>query len=388
MKFKFGIDVDNNIKGSDIKEFLSKYKENIGWSNLRGLSDEKILSKIEKISKEIREKSSALIVIGIGGSYLGSKAVIDSLSGYYEKDFDIYYLGNTLSTAKYNDLLKKIKGKDIYVNVISKSGTTFETTIFYNLIKEYMIEKYDDKYKERIIVTTDSDDYIREEVNRHGYRSFLHPEDIGGRYSLFTPVHLLPICVSGFDIRKLFKGAIDSYKEIKIQMEYALVRKKLYDNGKTVEAYVVYEEKLNSLVEWIKQLYAESLGKEGKGILPIGLINTRDLHSIGQYVQDGTKMIFETVISVKESKEDILIEEYNTSLHELNMVARDATIKAHKKGKVISNLIELEKLDEYNLGFLMQFMMLSCAISGYVEKVNPFDQPGVEEYKKEMKKML
>jgi glucose-6-phosphate isomerase len=384
---------DYNHYLSDIDSYLNSNKDGMGWYCLDSLSHADLINDINSTADYIRNNCDVFIVIGIGGSYLGASAVIEALKPYFynHKEYpEIYFLGTSLSSDYYYDLINLIKNKDVIVNVISKSGTTLETDIAYSLLMDFMVNKYSEKeLQKRIIITTDKEKgLLREEVKQNGYKSFVIPSNIGGRYSVLTPVGLLPIAVANINLNELFKGAREANKEIDYQTRYAIIRNILSKKDKIVEAFVVYEPKLYAFTEWLKQLYGESLGKEEKGILPISLINTRDLHSLGQFVQEGNKILFETVINVEKSNRNINVDKYNKLLSEINNIASISTSKAHLKGAVPNNIITVEKLDEYTLGYLLQFFMASCAISGYIENVNPFNQEGVEEYKNIMRSLL
>jgi glucose-6-phosphate isomerase len=384
-------DIKNyNVEG--INEFLEHSNMN-GWYDINNLFNRELITDIKKTAAFIRNNCDAFVVIGIGGSYLGSLAVIEALKPYFYNQTgspQIYFLGTSLSSEYYTDLINLIKDKDVIVNVISKSGNTLETDITYQLFMDFMKSKYNkDELVNRIIITTDEKNgNLRMDVNKTDYKSFIIPNNIGGRYSVFSPVGLLPIAVSGIDIDSIYAGVRDANENIDNQIKYAIIRHLMYQKNKIVEAFVVYEPKLYALTEWLKQLYAESLGKEGRGILPISLVNTRDLHSMGQFIQEGNKLLFETVINIKKSNVDIKIDKYNKTLDEINNIASLATSKAHYKGNVSNNIIMMNNLDERNIGYLMQFFMISCAISGLIEDVNPFNQNGVEEYKKIIKELL
>ena len=401
IKFDYNTYVDKFITSSDIslydnrkedaKKFFNLNGDMMGWLDINKLS--LITNEINETASFIRNNCDVFIVIGIGGSYLGSSAVIEALSPYFynnTKKPEIYFLGTSLSTDYYHDLIQMIGDKNVIVNVVSKSGTTLETLVTYNLIMDFMKNKYDaNELQKRIIMTTDSESgLLREDVNKYNYKSFVMPNNIGGRYSVFSPVGLLSIAVAGIDVNLLLEGAKASFKSFDDIYKYAVIRDIMFNRNKTVEAFVSYELKLNGLMEWLKQLFAESLGKDGKGILPISLINTRDLHSLGQFVQEGNKILFETVINISNSDNNINIEKYNKSLSELNILASTATSVAHQNGDVLNNIITLDKLDTYNIGYLMQYFMISCAVHGYLMGVNPFDQNGVEEYKKVMRSYL
>ncbi len=378
---------------SDIREKLEAKEEMMGWYDLDTLFNEDLIRDIEETASYIKDNCDVFLVLGIGGSYLGSSSVIDALSPYFYNQSskpEIYYVGTNLSSDYYNDLLAMIQKKSVIINVISKSGTTLETSIAYQLIMDFMKSKYSEKdLKNRVVITTDKErGSLREEAKSSGYKSYVIPENIGGRYSVFSPVGLLPIAVAGINLNSIHEGAEESLVKIDDQVKYAALRHMMYKKGKTVEAYVVYEPKLNAFTEWLKQLYGESLGKEERGIIPISFINTRDLHSLGQFVQEGTKMLFETVINIEESNSEIQVKKYNKTLDEINKIASTSTSKAHFNGNVLNSVITIKSLDEKAMGYLLQFFMVSCAISGILEKVNPFNQEGVEEYKKIMKASL
>ena len=371
-----------------VTSFIEKSKMN-GWYDIKVPDSQ----KIKEAASFIKNNSTVFLVLGTGGQYRGYKTVIESLSSYFYNDKlkpKIYFLGNNLSADYYFDLLEKIKGEEIIVNVVSKSGETFEIKTFYNLIMNFMKTKYSsEELKKRIVITTNSTKgFLLDEAKKNQFVTFTIPENIGGRYSIFTPMVLLPAAVAGIDIDRLVEGAKEGNKYLKQAIKYAMIRKQSYKKRKHVEAYTIYEPKLTALTEWLKQLYAESLGKNEKGMLPISLINTTDLHSLGQFVQDGTKILIETTISVGRVTNDTKDELSSKNLSELNDIAKNATITAHKQAGIVSNEIIIDSLNEYDIGLLMQFFMISCATSGYLEKVNPFDQPGVEAYKNEMKKLL
>lgn len=388
----------------------------LGFINLPKDYDKKEFERIETAANKIRETSDILIVIGIGGSYLGSRAVIDALTHSFYNDLEdkkrnspkIYYLGNNISTSYMLDLFDVIEGKDISVNIISKSGTTTEPAIAFRFMKEYMEEKYGkEEAKKRIYATTDRErGALKELSNIEGYETFIIPDDVGGRYSVLTPVGLLPIAVAGIDISELMNGAksgMDDYSERDVDKnmayKYAAIRNILYNKGKAVEVLVNYEPALNYFSEWWKQLYGESEGKDGKGLFPASVNFTTDLHSMGQFIQDGARNLFETVISIEESKEDVFIKKTSDNLDGLNFLdgksldyinkkALEGTKEAHINGGVPNLLIDIPKLDEYYVGKLIYFFEKACAISGYLLGVNPFDQPGVEEYKNNMFRLL
>lgn len=361
------------------EEVFSKFNnsEMIGWTRK---IDNSIIDEILSLRDEVKSNANCFVVVGIGGSYLGSKAINDIFSDYYEdSSFEIIYLGNNLSSKYIRDTLEYLKNKDFYVNVISKSGNTKEVEVSYELIKSLMNKKYSEEEKrKRIIITTDSNSgKLREEVKKFNYRSFVIPSDIGGRYSLITPAHLLPLSFK-LDIKKLVNGFYSGLELKDEAMYYASIRKSLFDTGKYIENYSVYEENFNYFLEWLKQLFAESEGKDFKGIFPVSTIGTRDLHSLGQFIQEGNPVIFETFIKILNVT-DFKYE--NRRLDEINNIVLDSVVQAHIKSGVCCNIIEVSEIDEESIGLLCAFFMLSAAYSGYLFDVNPFNQPGVEVYK-------
>ena len=386
--FKFDFDtysknyIDEEIFSKNFnrkEEVFSKFNnsEMIGWTRK---VDNSIIDEILSLRNEVKSNANCFVVVGIGGSYLGSKAINDIFSDYYEdSSFEIIYLGNNLSSKYIRDTLEYLKNKDFYVNVISKSGNTKEVEVSYELIKSLMNEKYSEEEKrKRIIITTDSNSgKLREEVKKFNYRSFVIPSDIGGRYSLITPAHLLPLSFK-LDIKKLVNGFYSGLELKDEAMYYASIRKSLFDTGKYIENYSVYEENFNYFLEWLKQLFAESEGKDFKGIFPVSTIGTRDLHSLGQFIQEGNPVIFETFIKILNVT-DFKYE--NRRLDEINNIVLDSVVQAHIKSGVCCNIIEVSEIDEESIGLLCAFFMLSAAYSGYLFDVNPFNQPGVEVYK-------
>ena len=373
------------------KEKIDKIKEKFNsdelshWLNLNTYVKKEEFTQIKKVAEDIRNSCDVFVVIGIGGSYMGSKAVIEALSPIYNRSKpEIIFLGKNINPNEYVEVLDYIKDKEIAVNVISKSGTTLEPSIAFDLVLDLMKKKYDDEtLKKRLIITTDAETgALRKMVNENGYQSFVVPTIVGGRYSVFTPVGLLPIAVAGIDLEKLLLGVKNAMQKHLINaMHYAVCRDILYNKGKYIESFTVYDEKLNYVAEWLKQLLAESHGKEGKGILPISNINTRDLHSMGQYLQEGKNVIFETVIGVKNNM-SIYIDKYNKDLNKINNIALEKVCEAHNNGPTPSSIIWMGQLDAETLGELMQFFMLATIAGGYLLEINPFDQPGVQEYKK------
>mgnify|MGYP000876370601 FL=1 len=390
--------------------------EYTGWVTLPKDYDKDEYLRIRNSAKKIQSDSDALIVIGIGGSYIGARACIEALDhSFYNiipKDKrntpEIYFVGNNISSKYLRDLFDVIEGKDISINVISKSGTTTETAIAFRFFKDYMEEKYGKiEAAKRIYVTTDRElGTLKQLAINEAYESFIIPDDVGGRYSIFTAVGLLPIAVAGIDIDKLMEGALAGmleYSNLDLEKnpcyQYAIIRNILYRRGKEIEILINYEPGLQYLAEWRKQLYAESEGKDGRGIYPGSANFTTDLHSIGQLIQDGKRNIFETTINIEIPRDDIEIkvneDNYDglnfldgKTMDHINKKAFEGTIMAHVKGNVPNLIINVPKLNEYFFGKLIYFFEKSCAISGYLSGVNPFNQPGVEEYKKNMFALL
>ena len=375
----------------------------LGWVNLK--LDVQELEKIKVAASKIRKQSDLLIVIGIGGSYLGSKAVIDALSHTFNPK-NVIFAGNNMSSDYLNDLLDYIKDKDVSLNVISKSGTTIEPALTFKVLREYIEEKYgENKANDRIFVTTDKEKGVLKKLaDEKGYETFVVPDDIGGRYSVFTAVGLLPIASAGINIDRLLDGVYSAEKKYSSLenndcYDYAVARNIMYKKKKKIELLVNYEPKLHYISEWWKQLFGESEGKEEKGIFPASVDNTTDLHSMGQYIQEGERILFETVINIKkpyrdftltceEGSPDALDYLNGKTLNEINHKAMEGTVIAHVNGKVPNIMIEVDKLDEFNLGELLYFFEKACGISGHLLGVNPFNQPGVEAYKKEMFRLL
>lgn len=384
---KYVSEQELNMYQSKIENINDKFKSNElkHWLDINTYVSTEELTQIKEVSNKIRNMCDVFVVIGIGGSYMGSKAVIEALTPTYNKEKpEIIFFGKNINSTEYVEVLEYIKDKEVVVNVISKSGTTLEPSIAFDLIYEEMKKKYtEDELKERVIITTDANTgTLRELVNKENFQSFVVPTIVGGRYSVFTPVGLLPIAVAGINIDELLSGVkntIDNY--IDEANRYAVIRDILYNKDKFIESFTIYDEKLHYFAEWLKQLLAESHGKEKKGILPISNINTRDLHSMGQYLQEGKDIIFETVIGVKNNK-SIYIDKYNMDLNDLNNMALEKVCVAHNNGCTPSSIIYIDELDETNLGEIMQFFMLATITGGLLLEINPFDQPGVQEYKK------
>ena len=370
-----------NEKIHDIREILEKKESMLDWYDVDTTISTKEFDKIVKVSNYIRKNAEVFLVIGIGGSYLGSKAIIDMFKPYFKKDkIEVLFAGFSLSSNYLKELLDYIKDRDIIVNVISKSGTTLETNITFNAVYDLMKEKYSKtQLQKRIIITTDKKKgKLRELVNKEHFISFKVPENIGGRYSVFSAVGLLPIAVSNINITRLLEGVRRGKKDIDKCFLYAIIRDILYKNGKKIESFTIYEPKLYYFTEWIKQLFGETQGKNNLGLFPVSVVNSRDLHSLGQYYQQGDPIIFETVINIVNNKD---IKVTNKSLNKINNLASIKVAEAHAP-HTPSNMICMDYLNEENIGELMYFFMVSAAIGAYLLNVNPFDQPGVEDYKK------
>ena len=398
------------------KELYENKEDFLGWMTLPSDYDRKEFEKIKKCAKKIRKDSDILVVIGIGGSYLGSRAIIESLTHTFynllpkeqRKSPQILYVGNNISGTYLNDLVELIGNQDISINVISKSGTTTEPAIAFRFFREFMENKYGIKEaRKRIYVTTDKEKgALKILADKEEYETFVIPNDVGGRYSVLTAVGLLPIATAGINIDKLMEGAKfaeEKYSDQNLKYndcyKYAVVRNILYKQEKNIEILATYEPKLHYLIEWWKQLFGESEGKDNKGIYPSGAEFTTDLHSIGQYIQEGRRNLFETVINIEKQETNIKIHIDEDNLDEINYLAdktldyvnkqaMQGTVDAHTDGGVPNILINMEKLDEESIGHLIYFFELSCAMSGKILEINPFNQPGVEKYKTNMFKLL
>lgn len=388
----------------------------LGWIDLPVDYDHEEFDRIKKAAEKIKADSDVLIVIGIGGSYLGARACIEalthtfynSLSKEQRKLPQVFFVGNNISGTYLRNLLDVCEGKEVSVNVISKSGTTTEPAIAFRVFKKYMEDKYGkEEAKKRIFATTDANrGALLALAKEEGYETFVIPDDVGGRFSVLTAVGLLPIAVAGIDIEEMMQGAAEGrseYSNADVKenacYQYAAVRNALLRKGKNVEILVNYEPCLQYFGEWWKQLYAESEGKDNKGIFPSSLNFSTDLHSLGQYVQDGQRMLFETVLNVQSPKLDVVLEEEPVDLDGLNYLAGqtmdfvnkkafEGTLLAHVDGGVPNLVLNIPELNAFTMGKLIYFFEKACGISGYLLGVNPFDQPGVEEYKKNMFALL
>ena len=392
-------------KSEDESEFL-------GWLKLPTEYDKKEFERIKKCAQKIRKDSDILLVIGIGGSYLGARAVIEALHSSFSQMKDdkphIIFVGNNLSPDYINDVIDVLQGKDFSINVISKSGTTTEPAIAFRIFREILEGKYGIKEaRKRIYVTTDKKKgALKQLSDTEGYESFVIPDDVGGRFSVLTAVGLLPIAASGLNIDKLMEGARiaeDKYSDSSLEYnqcyQYAVARNLLYERDKSVEMLVSYNPRMHYFIEWWKQLFGESEGKDGKGLFPAGAEFTTDLHSLGQYIQEGRKILFETVLDIENSNTDITINMdednldnlnylYGKKLSYVNKMAMQGTIKAHSEGEVPNIIIHIDELNEETVGQLIYFFEKACAMSAELLEVNPFNQPGVEKYKTNMFKLL
>lgn len=384
--------------------------EYLGWINYSNTITDEEIDRINQVSDKIKQNSDVLVVIGIGGSYLGAKAALSILRDYYptQNGIEVIFFGNSFSSNYAYEVLRYLEHKEFSVNVISKSGTTTETAVAFRIIRSILHKKYGSKAKERIYVVTDEyKGALRKLANKEGYVSFSLPNDVGGRYSVLTSVGLLPMAVNGIDIKKVIQGAKDAQNYLinapfweNDALLYAAIRNIFHQNyRKDIEVLASFEPNFTCFGEWWKQLFGESEGKHHKGLFPTTLVYSTDLHSIGQYIQDGKRNIIETIISFDKVKYDIPIPYEKDNLDELNYlsdftlskvneIAREATIMAHIDGEVPVMEVQVAHLDEYTFGYLVYFFMLSAAVSGYLLGVNPFNQEGVEDYKRNMFALL
>ena len=401
-----------------VKDIHNKLHDNcnsqdnfMGWLDLPINYDKEELEQIKICAEKVKNNSKYLLVIGIGGSYLGARAVIEALTSTFynlrENSPIILYVGNNLSTSYINDIIKIIGNDDFSINVISKSGTTTEPAIAFRIFKKILENKYGNNASERIFVTTDEEKGALHTIAKeNNYQTFKIPNNIGGRYSVLTAVGLFPIAVANINVDKLLNGAIKAYNKYNNSnlnendcYKYAVIRNLLYHKDKNIEIFASYEPRLHYFIEWWKQLFGESEGKNGKGIFPVGVEFTTDLHSLGQYIQDGRRNIFETVLNIENTNESITMTKEENNLDNLNYLegltldyinhkAMEGTIDAHVSNDVPNILINVDKLDEETIGELIYFFELACAMSGFILNVNPFNQPGVEKYKQNMFKLL
>lgn len=384
----------------------------LGWLDLPLNYDKEEYARIKAAAEKIRKNCDILLVIGIGGSYLGARAAIEFLCSPFHNALggdspQIYFVGNSISPSYFNEILALCEGKDICLNVISKSGTTTEPALAFRVLRAMVEEKYGKEgAKERIFATTDkARGTLKELSDKEGYESFVIPDDVGGRFSVLTAVGLLPIAVAGCDLDAIMRGAEDAHQAYRQPdtgndcYRYAAYRNILYRKGKSVEVLVAYEPAFAMMAEWYKQLFGESEGKDQKGLYPSSMIFSTDLHSLGQFVQDGSRVMFETVVNVEKPRKDYFLPDDPQNLDGLNFLsgqdmsivnqkAMQGTILAHVEGGAPNMMLNLPALDEHTFGWLVYFFEKACAISGYLLGVNPFDQPGVEDYKKNMFALL
>ncbi len=394
-----------------LKEKTGAGNDFLGWTTLPYDYDKEEFARIEKAAKEIQDNYDVLVVAGIGGSYLGARSAIEALNGLFPTNkVQIIYVGNTLSSTYIAQVMNYLQDKKFAINVISKSGTTTETSVAFRLLKALLISKVGEEaaYKAIYATTDKARGALKTEATENGYQTFIIPDDVGGRYSVLTAVGLLPIAVAGADIKAMMQGAKDAADEFdnddlmtNVCYQYAVARHYLHKSEeKSIEMFVTYEPSFTQLGEWLKQLFGESEGKDGKGLLPDSATFSTDLHSLGQYIQEGTPCFFETVVLAENPQLDVVVLEDKTNLDGLNFLAGknvsyinqkafEGTLGAHaNEGKVPNIVISIPKMDAYNLGYLYFFFEKACGMSAYLLGVNPFNQPGVEIYKKRMFKLL
>ncbi len=391
---------EKNYKGSDY----------LGWVDWPLNYNKSEFLRLKQVAEEVRKEAEVLLVCGIGGSYLGARAAIEFVKGLYSNDsLEIYYVGNTFSSTAIIQILKRIKNKSVYCNVISKSGTTTETALAFRLIRNHLEDKYGKaEAAKRIIATTDkAKGTLNALAQKEGYTMFTIPDDIGGRFSVFTSVGLFPIACAGIDVDLLMEGSLQAFYDLNFEdintnaaYQYAVARKLLEKQGKDVEIFVSYESHFSMLAEWWKQLFGESEGKTGKGIFPASVVFSTDLHSMGQFIQEGKKIFFETVLRLKtpllngvvpyfEDDSDQLNYLSGKDLHWVNQQALKGTMEAHViEGDVPNIVLDIDKHDAFTFGYLIYFFFKACAMTVYMMDVNPFNQPGVEVYKRNMFKLL
>ena len=383
----------------------------LGWMTLPRDYDKEEFARIKAAAAKIREDSDVLVVAGIGGSYLGARAVVEAVKGMYHNELEdglkIYFCGNSISPTYLNNIISLCKGKRFSINVISKSGTTTETSLAFRVLRELLEKEMGvEEANKRIYATTDrAKGTLKQLADAQGWPTFVVPDDVGGRYSVLSAVGLLPIAAAGIDIDALMQGAADAMERFSVlspdndAYKYAAIRNILYRKGKAVEILECYEPDFTLMNEWYKQLFGESEGKDNKGLFPASCIFSTDLHSMGQFIQEGARIMFETIVDVKKPAQDLFIDPLegnfdglnflaNQNMSVVNRTAMEGTILAHTDGGVPVGLIEVDALDAYNMGLLIYFFWRACACSGYLLSVNPFNQPGVESYKKNMFALL
>ncbi|QBP41819.1 glucose-6-phosphate isomerase [Paenisporosarcina antarctica] len=403
------IEAKLNVIHNNMQNKTGLGSDYLGWYDWASRMNETFLQEIQQTADRIRQNSDVLVVIGIGGSYLGSKAVIEALTPHFhtKPEIEVIYAGHHVSGEYLAKLMKYLNDKEVTVNVISKSGTTTEPALAFRFLQKYMEDRYGEEAVSRIIVTTDAEKGSLLSLSKEkGYQRFEVPADIGGRYSVLTAVGLLPIAVAGHSIRDLVKGASTAEKTFKkfdmnsnVAIQYAVIRNHLYNQNYSIEILATFEPKLAYLQEWWKQLFGESEGKEQKGLFPASVSFSTDLHSLGQYIQDGQRILFESFLIIEETATDLSVftaenngDELNylsgLTLNEFNLACYEATSSAHLSGEVPQIGLTIKELNEENIGFLLYFYMVSCAYSAYLLEINPFDQPGVEDYKTNIFKIL
>lgn len=397
---KVSISKEGMEKALAIRAELKEDKEDFtGWVNWPSEIPAEWISKMEEVAEDVRKKCDRLIVIGIGGSYLGTAAIIDALGGSKPGCPEVIYAGNNMSGYYHAGLKEVIENHETCLCVVSKSGGTMESRLAFSILKDWMYEKYgrEETAKRIISITDPANGILREETDREGYADFEIPGNIGGRYSAFTPGIMFPLAVAGVDIKALLRGAeaISENEEFwKEGLEYALTRYELYKSGKMIEVFEYYDPSLRLIGEWCKQLFGESEGKEGKGIFPASLTFSTDLHSMGQFLQEGNQIFFETIINVLSRKADVVVPESagpelaGRSLNDINAMAVKGVMAAHAKADIPMMKIDVDEMNEEALGQLLYFFMMTSAVTGKLMGIDPFNQPGVEDYKQEIRNLL
>ena len=387
------ITTENKISGAIKQDLACEYPDSVGWVTLPADFPDQALEAIEKAADDISSKCRYFVVVGVGGSYLGSRAVIDALNGSKPGRPNVDFAGYNMTAAHLARIIDRMRSESVCLCVISKSGSTLEPLLAYSILKEEMFKKYGLAAKDRIYVITGSGGALRDDVQEHGFACFDIPEDIGGRYSVLSVVGLLPIAVAGFDIRQLLAGARSMMDDNQC-LEYASTRVALQQSGKFVEIFTYFDTNLRFFGEWLKQLFGETEGKDGKGAYPACLCYSRDLHSVGQFLQQGHQIFYETMIQSERALVDIKIPESAGApyagkyLEDINRCSEAGVVKAHSEGGIPVIVVKVPEMDEYNLGQLIYFFEMSAAISAMLLGVNPFDQPGVENYKRETRKLV
>ena len=393
----------------DLHEKTGKGNDFLGWVDWPLNYDKEEFERILALKNRMKGKYDTVLVCGIGGSYLGARAALEMVKGLYPEDgIEVIFVGNTFSTTYINQVLKHIENKNVVLNVISKSGTTTETAISFRIFKQFMEKKYGEDAKNRIYATTDkARGTLKALADKEGYETFVIPDDIGGRYSVFTAVGLLPLALANVDIEALMKGSLDAFNELNTDdlsknpaYQYAVARRILNDKGYTAEMFVTYHLQLTMIAEWWKQLYGESEGKDGKGLLPTSACFSTDLHSLGQFIQEGTKTEYETVLYIDDMEGDMEFPTDSDNLDNMNYLAGkklswvcekafEGTLDAHSnEGNNPNMVIHLKDNSAYSFGYMIYFFFIACGMTCYLLDINPFNQPGVEVYKKKMFKLL